>query len=114
MQLQYIGFTQTENTREYIFHGLVHGETTRVFVMSADMALFLKHRVGVQEGPVLCLRTLTAELGAQDQTQPPPLSLHRVITDHDMAVYMAAPGPYTSPKPGVKRPRLPGKEIVPR
>lgn len=107
-----MGFTQLGSVREYVFHGVAHGEDTKVFVVSTDMALFLKHHLGVQEGPVLCLRRLRAELEAGDPAHQP--SLRHAITDGDMLVYMASAGPYVTKKHGVKRPRIPGEGSAPR
>lgn len=112
MQLQYMGFTQSGNVREYVFHRVAHGEDTKVFVMSTDMALFLKHHLGVQDGPVLCLRRLSAKLDACDPAEQP--SLRHSITDTDVLVYMASAVSLGSKKHGAKRPRVPGEAAVPR
>ncbi|MBI3667642.1 MAG: hypothetical protein HY236_15675 [Acidobacteria bacterium] len=76
--------------------------------MSTDMALFLKHHMHMQEGPVLCLRALRAELESLDPAKQPPL--RRAITDQHMLAYMADPGFHLNKKPGSKRPRIPGTE----
>ena len=112
MQLQYMGFTQSGNVREYVFHRVAHGEDTKVFLVSTDMALFLKHHVGVQDGPVLCLRWLSAKLEAADPAQD--ASVRHAITDIDMLGYMATATPYGSKKHGAKRPRVLGEEPAPR
>ena len=62
MQLRYMGFDQEKNSREYKFDGVAAGETTKHFVVSADLALFAKYRVGLQEGPALYLKRLAADL----------------------------------------------------
>ena len=62
MQLRYMGFDQTTNIREYKFDGVAENETTQHFVVNADLALFVKYRVRLQEGPVLCLKRLAADL----------------------------------------------------
>ena len=46
MQLRYIGFDQAKNIREYKFEGVAAGETAKHFVVSADLAMFVKYRVG--------------------------------------------------------------------
>ena len=105
MQLQYVGFEQVKNVREYIFHGVVYGEETKVFVVSTDMALFLRHHVHMQDGPVLCLRALRAELETLDPATQP--ASRREITDQHMLTYMASPGFDSSKKSGHnKRPRV--------
>ena len=103
MQLLYVGFEQAKNVREYIFHGVTHGEENRVFVVSTDMALFLEFHLGVQEGPFLCLRTLAAELEALAPEQPAPL--HHTLNERDIRAYLAAPLRFGAKKSSAKRPR---------
>ncbi len=83
MQLRYMGFDQTKNIREYKFDGVAAGETAKHFVVSADLALFAKYRVGLQEGPALCLKRLAADL---EMLQPLPHEL----TSGDLAAYTSA------------------------
>ena len=106
MQLQYIGFEQVNNVREYIFHGVAHGEETKVFVVSTDLDLFRKNHVGMQEGPALCLRILTTEMDAIESSQPPPL--RQALTDQDMVAYVIYRGVSTPRKQG-PRPRTASK-----
>lgn len=57
------------------------------------MALFTKHRVGIQEGPSLCLQLLIAALDASASSVE-PLSPY-ALTDPEMLVYLEnrpAPG----------------------
>lgn len=62
MELRYMGFDQTQNTRCYRFDRLVRGEPTTRFTITADLALFRKHGVQIQEGPALCAGKLAADL----------------------------------------------------
>lgn len=62
MQLRYMGFDQAKNVREYKFDGVAKDESTIHFVVSADLALFFRHHVALQEGPALCLKRLSADL----------------------------------------------------
>jgi hypothetical protein len=62
MELRYMGFEQLRNARVFRFDILAKGEVTRQAVVTADMALFLQHRVGIQDGPTLCSVKLTADL----------------------------------------------------
>ena len=87
MQLLYMGFEQVQNVREYMFHGVEHGQPTLVFVVSTDLALFRRNNVNMQEGPALCLRLLTVELPAAATAAQP---LRRTVTDHDMLAYLIA------------------------
>jgi hypothetical protein len=62
MELRYMGFEQSRNSRVFRFDILTKGEVTRQAVVTADMALFLAHRVGIQDGPTLCAGKLAADL----------------------------------------------------
>jgi len=44
------------------FDGVEKGHLTVQLVITADLTLFLKHHVTIQEGPDLCARKLTADL----------------------------------------------------
>ncbi len=83
MQLRYIGFDQAKNIREYKFEGVAAGETAKHFVVSADLAMFVKYRVGLQEGPALCLKRLSADLETLQQ-------LPHELTGGDLAAYALA------------------------
>src|ERR1022692_3986014 len=39
------------------------------FAVSIDMALFLRHHVGIQEGPTLCAQKLTPDFEAQHRDE---------------------------------------------
>lgn len=62
MELRYMGFEQRLNRRAYNFDGLAKGQAIVHFVITADLALFAKHHIGIQEGPSLCARKLAADL----------------------------------------------------
>jgi hypothetical protein len=62
MELRYLGFEQQKNARVYRFDVVEKGQPVRHFVVTADLALFLQHHVGIQEGPALCALKLTANL----------------------------------------------------
>ena len=66
MELRYMGFDQSQSTRSYRFDRVVKGEPSERLVITADLALFLTHRVHIQEGPTLCAGKLAADL-AQSQ-----------------------------------------------
>ena len=67
MELRYMGFEQTQNTRCYQFDRMIKGEPTVRLTITADLALFLAHHVQIQEGPALCAGKLAADL-AHSQT----------------------------------------------
>jgi hypothetical protein len=69
VKLRYMGFDQHDNTRGYKFDGVENGQLIVQFVVSADLTLFLRHRVNIQDGPSLfaCkLGTDFAELGPRN------------------------------------------------
>ena len=62
MELRYMGFDQQLNARSYRFEVVEKGQPSRSFVVTADVSLF--HRLGVvmQEGPSLSASKLVADL----------------------------------------------------
>ena len=62
MELRYMGFDQRRNERVYRFDAIEKGQAIQRYVISADMALFLAHRIGIQEGPTLAAVKLAAGL----------------------------------------------------
>ena len=88
MELRYMGFDQDQNTRVYRFDRTVRGEPTLHFVITADLALFLDHRIGIQEGPGLCAHKLASQLdtGSAGQHQLTNADLVAYVTDRAAAV----------------------------
>jgi hypothetical protein len=62
--LRYAGFNQVESIRSYRFDAVASGHPVGRFVVTLDLALMLKHHIGVQEAPALSLRKLEADLMA--------------------------------------------------
>jgi len=62
MELRYMGFEQSRNTRCYRFERVMKGEPSVRLTITADLALFLDHRIHIQEGPSLCADKLAADL----------------------------------------------------
>jgi cold shock CspA family protein len=96
--LRYMGFDQLGNTRAYRFERMSPGEAKETFTVVIDMGLFKRHQIVIQEGPVLCLQWLSAELEAATP------KLERLspwsITDQNMLAYVAS-----KPAPGTKSAR---------
>lgn len=67
MELRYLGFDQTLNRRTYRFEGLTKGEPSVRYVITADLGMFLKHRIGIQDGPGLCVRKLASGAEAPEE-----------------------------------------------
>lgn len=62
MALRYMGFDQAQNTRTYKFDCVADGEPATRIVITADLTLFQKHHIALQEGPGLCAQKLAADL----------------------------------------------------
>jgi len=91
VELRYMGFDQAQNKRIYKFDCTGAGKSTTRFVVSVDMVLFLKHHVGIQEGPALCARKLNADFeavatGAAAEGEP---ELMHELTNDDLLAYVA-------------------------
>ncbi len=87
-RLRYLGFEHRGNMRAYLFEGLTPGSEKRTFTVDADLTLFTRHHVGIQEGPALCLHLLAAELevgGAAART-----SSQCSLTDREMLAHLAS------------------------
>jgi len=82
MELRYRGFDQAQNTRVYEFDCRAEDKSTTRFAVSVDMALFLRHHVGIQEGPTLCAQKLTTDFEAQHRDE------HK-LTNADLLAYVA-------------------------
>ena len=94
VELRYMGFDQAQNKRVYKFDCTGAGKTTTRFVVSVDMVLFLKHHVGIQEGPALCARKLNAGFEADHGGDPGlshalPHELIHELTNDDLLAYVA-------------------------
>ena len=80
MEFRYMGFDQKGSARIYRFDCLEKGEAARHFTVSAEMGLFLAHRVAIQEGPALCAVKLAADL-EKDAGVP------HELTSQDLSAY---------------------------
>jgi hypothetical protein len=54
LQLRYAGFDQAKDVRCYLFQILPPTEDQKLVVVNAQMSLFVKHGVRIQDGPALC------------------------------------------------------------
>lgn len=88
VHIRYVGFEQTEGIRTYRYEGILPGEETRTFNVTAELALFRKHRVGIQDGPALCLHLLLAELDAVRMAGRSPIQF--ALTDQQILAYVAS------------------------
>lgn len=102
MQLRYIGFDQTGFVRNFRFQAAVFGEQTRDFTVTADVRLFQKYHIGIQEGPSLCTQILLTQLGlAREQ---PARAVEPVLSEQDLIAIVAS-RTVAPRKPFRRRPR---------
>jgi cold shock CspA family protein len=87
-RFRYIGFEHRGNKRVYLFEWLIPGTEKRTFTVDADLALFAKHHVGMQEGPGLCLHLLVEELDAEGTAAR--TSFQCSLSDREMLAYLAS------------------------
>ena len=87
MPFAYMGFTQEANIRHFHFQrvlprvrGANAGSVVR-FTLDADMSLFARFRVPVQEGPAICLQILRAASAGDEQNAAEPAS-YAVTYEH--------------------------------
>jgi hypothetical protein len=108
-----MGFRQSQNIRVYNFDCSSGGKSTIRLAVSADLTLFLKYRVGIQEGPTLCAQKLSADLEAHRPGE-------HELTNEDLLAYAAErraaeARKAESRKPGPKRRRPePGQQVSPQ
>ena len=85
--LRYIGFEQSGSTRIFRFERIVPGEEKTVFRVAAELGLFTKHDIGLQEGPALCIHLLATESQTGGAAEPSHEQLS--LGDHDMLAHRA-------------------------
>jgi len=96
VKLRYMGFDQHDNTRAYKFDGIENGHHVEHLVITADLTLFLKHHVSIQEGPDLCARKLNADLAGLGQDD------HQ-LTNDDLLAFATARADEQAHKAEVRR-----------
>lgn len=92
MELRYMGFEQHQNTRTYRFDRVEQCTRTGRFAISADLELFLRHGVAIQEGPALCGLKLAANLAGLHTDS-------HCLTDDDLRAFIVARNAAKAEKP---------------
>lgn len=83
MDIRYMGFEQRENTRTYRFDVVVKGQPNRRCLVTANLALFLRNSVALQEGPTLSASRLSSDLAAN-------MDGEHELTDQDLRQHTEA------------------------
>jgi hypothetical protein len=113
MQLVYMGFTQQASLRCFRFQRVfTQARPTNLpkvveITMKADMALFLRYRIPVQEGPALCLQILNTELAGLDESALEPASY--AITSEHLSSFVSARTSVEEARAARRKPRAPFK-----
>ena len=103
-QLRYVGFRQVENLRHFRFERITPGAPTQCFEVAANMELFHSLRIAIQEGPVLCMWVIAAELEAGRKWEELACC---PLTEQHMRDYQAS-----RPAHGAKLPKAPRRPSV--
>jgi len=102
-----MGFEQAKAVRAYRFDRIEERVPTIRYTVTADLALFLKHHIGIQEGPTLCARKLTTDLESPQQCE-------HILTNDDLLAYVMARTAADERKAAARRPgirrRAPARE----
>ncbi len=85
-EVRYEGFKQKNDVRSFTFRAWRTGEENQELTVTADLALFRKHGVTIQEGPALCLRFVEAELQQPNFSQSG--GWKRALTDQEFLAHM--------------------------
>jgi hypothetical protein len=113
MQLVYMGFTQQASLRCFRFQRVfVQARPSNLpkvmeITMKADMALFLRYRIPVQEGPALCLQILNTELAGHDESDLEAASY--AITSEHLSSFVSARTTVEEARAARRKPRAPFK-----
>jgi cold shock CspA family protein len=89
MRLRYLGFENEGNLRLYCFQRLTPREQAQTFLVEADLLLFRRHQVHIQEGPALCLKMLL--VGLECAGDPRTLARCRLTQQHLTAFVASQP-----------------------
>ncbi|HWB83654.1 MAG TPA: hypothetical protein VG675_05915 [Bryobacteraceae bacterium] len=96
MQLRYLGFDQSASTRIYKFDVLAERSQAMRYRVTADLTLFRKHGVGIQEGPTLCAHKLTADLESLQEGE-------HTLTSDDLLAYVTGRAAIAASKAASRR-----------
>ena len=81
LEFVFTGFRQESDIRRYTFHIIAADRTKTAVTVGADLSLIRKHRIPLQELPLLCRRLLENQTG----TSKAPL----MFTEKDMLGYVS-------------------------
>jgi len=94
--LRYTGFEQIGSVRTYLFNHVVIGQKSTPMVVTAEIPMFLKHHVSIQDGPALCLYVLSLEMNKPEAASADGPG--HELTEDDIVAYLA-----TKPRPAAPK-----------
>jgi hypothetical protein len=103
MEFLLTGFKQGDTVRRFHFDGIGTDRSRKAITVCADMTLVRKHRIRVQELPLLCRRLL-------ETIQEPELATPITLTEDHMIAIEAAAQSTVEKKPH-KPPRRPSPRV---
>jgi len=77
------GVRSEQGSPIYRFDSIVDRAPAVRYIVAVDLTLFLKHHVGIQEGPSLCARKLASDLESVEQRE-------HTLTSEDLLAYVTA------------------------
>lgn len=113
MQLVYMGFTQEAALRCFHFQRVLTQARlttlpkTVLFTLKADMSLFMRFRIPVQEGPALCLQILTDALAGSEEIAIEAASW--AVTPEHLSTFASARSLAEEVRAARRKPRMPFK-----
>ncbi|HYM11852.1 MAG TPA: hypothetical protein VEU62_14040 [Bryobacterales bacterium] len=107
MKFLYMGFShETTGVRLYSFEGVASQGIRKDFLVTADIALLTKHRVRIQDGPMMCLQLLESSAETEPQLE------FLVLTEADMLNHVRAKAAEKATKKRAKRPFHPVNAVA--
>lgn len=82
MHYVFTGFHQANEQRRFHFEAVLSDHTRLSYVVTADVSLMRKHMIGLQDGPLICLRLLEDALES-------PVPRQQTFTEEQMRQYAA-------------------------
>jgi cold shock CspA family protein len=87
MRLRYLGFEHKGNLRLYCFQRLAPQQQAQTFLVEADLSLFRRQQVHIQDGPALCLKMLLLRLECAGD---PQTLVRCALTQQDLTAFLTS------------------------
>lgn len=101
-EVRFVNFDEANGVRTFHFQAIICHKEMREYAVTADMTMFGKHHVGIQEGPALCSRIVAAELAAGHTDHRKLVLTEAQILAHVASRPIPKPRRYRRPRPGLR------------